>query len=206
MARIYQKNGQIAKKLGKIKELGLYPLRVSGNDPCQATIDHRRGQSHDACGGRGRGCRSDMSYRLGLVRFDAARPVSTQRGEVSKTMAKKAATPAAKAAKPATKADVISALAEKTNLGKKEVGGVIAALSDLVAKELGKKGPGIFVLPGLLKLKVVRKPATKAKQGVNPFTKEPMTIKAKPGRNVVLRGAPEVPQGTRLSAGLPVRD
>ena len=56
---------------------------------------------------------------------------------------------------------------------------------DLVAKELGKKGPGIFVLPGLLKLKVVRKPATKAKQGVNPFTKEPMTIKAKPARNVV---------------------
>jgi nucleoid DNA-binding protein len=55
----------------------------------------------------------------------------------------------------------------------------------LIAKELGKKGPGQFVVPGLLKLKVVRKDATKAKQGINPFTKEPMTIKAKPARNVV---------------------
>ena len=59
------------------------------------------------------------------------------------------------------------------------------AMSELIAKELGKKGPGQFVIPGLLKLKVVRKPATKAKQGINPFTKEPMTVKAKPARNVV---------------------
>jgi hypothetical protein len=58
-------------------------------------------------------------------------------------------------------------------------------MTDLVGRELSKKGPGQFVVPGLLKLKVVRKPATKAKQGVNPFTKEPMTIKAKPARNVV---------------------
>ena len=55
----------------------------------------------------------------------------------------------------------------------------------LIAKELGKKGPGQFVVPGLLKLKVVRKPATKARPGTNPFTGEPMTIQAKPARNVV---------------------
>ena len=54
------------------------------------------------------------------------------------------------------------------------------ALTELIGNELGKKGPGLFVIPGLLKLKVVRKPATKAKQGINPFTKEPMTVKAKP--------------------------
>jgi nucleoid DNA-binding protein len=87
--------------------------------------------------------------------------------------------------KPAKTGEVYSALAEKTGLGKKEISGVFAALSDLVARELGKKGPGQFVLPGLLKLKVIRKPATKAKQGVNPFTKEPMMIQAKPARNVV---------------------
>jgi nucleoid DNA-binding protein len=87
--------------------------------------------------------------------------------------------------KSATKAEVYAALAEKTGLSKKDVAGVFAAMSDLISKELGKKGPGVFVVPGLLKLKVVRKPATKAKQGVNPFTKEPMTIKAKPARNVV---------------------
>ena len=55
------------------------------------------------------------------------------------------------------------------------------ALTELIGSELGKKGPGLFQIPGLLKLKVVRKPATKAKQGINPFTKEPMTYKAKPG-------------------------
>jgi nucleoid DNA-binding protein len=82
-------------------------------------------------------------------------------------------------AKPATKAEIF------TTLAKKDVVQVFDALGELIAKELGKKGPGQFVVPGLLKLKVVRKPATKAKQGVNPFTKEPMTIKAKPARNVV---------------------
>ncbi len=94
------------------------------------------------------------------------------------------AEPASKA-KPATKAEIYTALADKTGIAKKEVSAIFDALSELIAKELGKKGPGQFVVPGLLKLKVVRKPATKAKQGVNPFTKEPMTIKAKPARNVV---------------------
>jgi nucleoid DNA-binding protein len=114
-------------------------------------------------------------------------------------MAKKAAKAAPKAAekpavekaeksaapKPATKAEVYSALAEKTGLAKKDVASLFDAMSELIARELGKKGPGVFVVPGLLKLRVVRKPATKAKQGVNPFTKEPMTIKAKPARNSV---------------------
>ena len=93
--------------------------------------------------------------------------------------------PVAKTVKSATKAEIYSALAEKTGLGKKDISKVFGALSELIAKELGKKGPGLFVVPGLLKLKVVRKPASKAKQGINPFTKEPMTIKAKPARNVV---------------------
>jgi nucleoid DNA-binding protein len=70
-------------------------------------------------------------------------------------------------------------------VGKKEIAGVFAALGELIGRELGKKGPGQFVIPGLLKLKVVRKPATKAKPGRNPFTGEAITIKAKPARNVV---------------------
>jgi nucleoid DNA-binding protein len=99
--------------------------------------------------------------------------------------ADKAVAKSAPASKPATKVEVYSALAEKTGLSKKEIASVFAAMSELITKELGKKGPGQFVVPGLLKLKVVRKPATKAKQGINPFTKEPMTVKAKPARNVV---------------------
>jgi nucleoid DNA-binding protein len=110
-------------------------------------------------------------------------------------MAKKAAKPSAAkpaassekttAAKAATKAEIYSTLSEKSGLSKKEVASVFAALSEVVGLDLGKKGPGLFIVPGLLKLKVIRRPATKAKQGVNPFTKEPMTIKAKPARNVV---------------------
>ena len=93
--------------------------------------------------------------------------------------------PAASKAKPASKGEIYTSIAEKSGLGKKEVAKVFDALGELIGKELGKKGPGQFVIPGLLKLKVVRKPATKAKQGINPFTKEPLTIKAKPARNVV---------------------
>src|SRR5947209_10220070 len=105
-------------------------------------------------------------------------------------MAKKSAAPKAGSsssgrAKGATKAEIYGEIAEKAGLSKKDVSKVFDGLSELIGKELGKKGPGLFVVPGLLKLKVVRKPATKAKQGINPFTKEPMTIKAKPARNVV---------------------
>lgn len=106
-------------------------------------------------------------------------------------MAKKAATTgdATKAAgapgKPATKGEVYTRLATKTGLTKKQVSTVFEALSELIGSELGKKGPKSFVVPGLLKLRVIHKPATKAKQGINPFTKQPMTYKAKPARNVV---------------------
>jgi len=99
--------------------------------------------------------------------------------------APKAAAASATKAKPATKAEIFTALSEKSGLGKKDVAKVFEALSELISKELGKKGPGQFVVPGLLKLKVVRKDATKAKPGFNPITKEPIMIKAKPARNVV---------------------
>jgi nucleoid DNA-binding protein len=107
---------------------------------------------------------------------------------MAKKAASKASAPAkssAGRAKAATRAEIYTTLAEKTGLSKKEIGNVFNAMSDLIAKELGKKGPGLFIVPGLLKLKVVHKEATKAKPGINPFTKEPMMIKAKPARRVV---------------------
>jgi nucleoid DNA-binding protein len=110
-------------------------------------------------------------------------------------MAKKAATKTAEhkagassggsSKKPATKGEVYAKLASKSHLTKKQVSNVFEAINELIGGELGKKGPGVFVIPGLLKLKVVRKEATKAKQGINPFTKAPMIYKAKPARNVV---------------------
>ena len=60
---------------------------------------------------------------------------------------------------------------------------VIEAVAAIGHKELKKSGA--FVVPGLAKFIVVKKPATKARQGINPFTKEPTTFKAKPARKIV---------------------
>ena len=67
---------------------------------------------------------------------------------------------------------------------KKEVGSVFDSLGTLIKRDL-KRGPGVYTVPGLMKVKVVRKPATKARLGINPFTGEEMMFKAKPARNVV---------------------
>lgn len=112
----------------------------------------------------------------------AAEPKAAPAPAAKGDKAEKAAAPRPKAA---TKADIYGAIAEKTNLSKRDVASVFEAMSEMIGRDLGKKGPGLFQIPGLVKLKVVRKDATKAKQGINPFTKEPMTIKAKPARNVI---------------------
>ena len=88
-------------------------------------------------------------------------------------------------AKPATKSATFQKLAEATNLTRKQVAAFFDELTALIKNELGKKGPGIFNLPGLVKIKRVEKPATKARPGKNPRTGEPMMIKAKPKRTVV---------------------
>jgi nucleoid DNA-binding protein len=89
------------------------------------------------------------------------------------------------AIKAATKGEVFTKLSAKTGLTKKQVATVFDALHELISNELGKKGPGLFQIPGLIKMKVVRKEATKAKQAINPFTKQMQMYKAKPARNVV---------------------
>jgi nucleoid DNA-binding protein len=83
-----------------------------------------------------------------------------------------------------TKSAVQQEVAKTTGLTRAQVGQVFDALAALIKREL-RKGPGIFTLPGLVKLRVHRKPATKAHPGINPFTKQPTMIKAKPARNVV---------------------
>lgn len=79
-----------------------------------------------------------------------------------------------------TKSQIIAAVAESSGLDKKAVNSVLDALMDLVKAQLGSSGPGEIVLPGLVKLKAKATAATQDRQGVNPFTKEPMTIKGKP--------------------------
>lgn len=102
----------------------------------------------------------------------------------TKKPAKKASAPKV-FKEPASKSAIISSIAESTNLSRKDVTAVMTELSSVIEGHLKKNGAGIFTLPGLLKMKVVRKPATKARMGVNPFTGEQMMFKAKPARNVV---------------------
>ena len=84
------------------------------------------------------------------------------------------------AGKRLTKAQVVTELANATDLDKKSINRVFEALQQLIRKQLTGRGPGEFVVPGLIKLGVAKKPATKERQGINPFTKEPITIPAKP--------------------------
>jgi nucleoid DNA-binding protein len=89
------------------------------------------------------------------------------------------------AKKPMNKTEILAALSEVTGLSKQQVGGLFDELAKLIGKNLGNDGPGTFVIPGLLQIKVVRKPATEEHKGINPFTKQEMIIKAKPAKNVV---------------------
>ena len=82
-----------------------------------------------------------------------------------------------------TKSQLIEKIAETTELTKKDVKGVLENLATLGYKELKKNG--VFLVPGFAKFVVIKKPATKARKGTNPFTGEPMTFKAKPARKIV---------------------
>src|SRR3954447_16562400 len=92
---------------------------------------------------------------------------------------------AAAAAKAPTKSEVLGRIAEKTELSRKQVSSVFDELANEIKNALGKKGPGLFVVPGLMKINLIQKPATKARKGINPFTKEEQMFKAKPARKVV---------------------
>ena len=82
-----------------------------------------------------------------------------------------------------SKSQLIEKIATTTEVSKKEVKGVMEALVDVGHKELKKNG--VFLVPGFAKFVVVKKPATKARKGINPFTKEPTIFKAKPARKLV---------------------
>ena len=82
-----------------------------------------------------------------------------------------------------TKSEILNAIAKDTKLSRKQVSSVFDSLNGVIKKSL--RGNGLFTMPGLLKLKVVKKPATKERVGTNPFTGEKMTFKAKPASKKV---------------------
>ncbi|MDH5360109.1 MAG: HU family DNA-binding protein [Gammaproteobacteria bacterium] len=126
--------------------------------------------------------------------------MATKKKAAKKKAAKKKVVTAVKRVKaikePMTKSALYANIAEMTELKKKDIDAVFSALAEIAEGHLKKGGAGVFTLPGLLKMKVVRKPATKARKGINPFTGEETMFKAKPARNVVkilpLKGAKEM--------------
>lgn len=116
----------------------------------------------------------------------AAPKAAAKKAPAPKAAAKKA--PAVKAApavvKPIAerqnKTQMLQQIADATELSKKQVQAVLDELTNIIEGHVKKKGVGEFVLPGLLKITTVKKPATKARKGINPFTKEEVTFKAKP--------------------------
>lgn len=107
--------------------------------------------------------------KLKLVKT-AKPPVAVGKGPVSKGF---------------SKSELLMTIAAMTDLSKKEVTNVLDSFVAVIERHIKKGAVGNFIFPGVLKLAVIRKPATKERKGTNPFTGEPAVFKAKPARNVV---------------------
>ena len=84
-----------------------------------------------------------------------------------------------------TKTQIVEHIAEETELTKAQVNSVLESLGGVINLHIKKRSAGEFVLPGILKITTVSKPAVKARKGINPFTKEEQMFKAKPATTVV---------------------
>ncbi|MDG1013070.1 HU family DNA-binding protein [Luminiphilus sp. nBUS_16] len=127
--------------------------------------------------------------------------MATKKAAAKKAPAKKKAAakkapakkPAAKAA-PAkvkaistkmTKTQIVGTIADNTGLTKKQVSDVMQQMDALIEGSIKKRGAGEFTIPGMMKITTVRKPAVKARKGINPFTGEETMFKAKPASTAV---------------------
>ncbi len=84
-----------------------------------------------------------------------------------------------------SKTQILEEIASNTGLTRKQVSSVLDSLTGVIEAHVNKRAVGEFVLPGLLKISTVRKPAVKARKGISPFTKEEVVFKAKPATTVV---------------------
>ncbi|HAG97178.1 MAG: integration host factor [Pseudomonadales bacterium] len=123
------------------------------------------------------------------VKKAAAKKAPAKKAPAKKAAVKKAAAPAARkvtAAKEAmTKTQILNTISENTELSRKQVQSVLDELGVLIESHVKPRAVGNFTIPGLMKIMVTRKPATKARKGINPFTGEETVFKAKPARNVI---------------------
>jgi nucleoid DNA-binding protein len=123
-----------------------------------------------------------MATRKAAAKKKAPAKKAAKKAPARKAAAKKAAP---KKAAPAlkdkmTKSQMVGNIADSTGLSKKQVGEVFAELETLIERSIKKRSVGEFTLPGLMKITTVKKPARKARKGINPFTGEETIFKAKP--------------------------
>jgi nucleoid DNA-binding protein len=111
-----------------------------------------------------------------MVAKATGKKTASKKGSTRKTTALK---------KPMTKTEMLNEIAQNTELTKKQVSAVFDELAVLMERHIKKRAPGQFTFPGLFKIEVKTKPATKARKGINPFTKEEVVFKAKPARRAV---------------------
>jgi nucleoid DNA-binding protein len=118
-----------------------------------------------------------------------AKKTAARKATAKKTPAKAAPAKAAKITaakdKPRTKSEVLATISDHVGISKKEAAQVFEVMGTMIEADLKKGACGVFNVPGMMKVMVQRKPATKARKGINPFTGEETVFKAKPARNVV---------------------
>ncbi|MAR91239.1 MAG: HU family DNA-binding protein [Pseudomonadota bacterium] len=112
----------------------------------------------------------------------AAKKAPAKKATTAKATAPRKVTAAKEAM---TKTQILNTIAENTDLSRKQVQSVLDELGVLIESHVKPRAVGSFTLPGLMKIMVTRKPATRARKGINPFTGEETVFKAKPARNVV---------------------
>lgn len=118
----------------------------------------------------------------------AVKRATTKRAASSASAAKKASGPISVGRKAFSKSQFVTTISEHAGVGRKDVVAVLEVISKIIGAHIQKSGPEAFSWPGLFKMQVVKKPATKARQGINPFTGESMLFKAKPAsRRVKIR-------------------
>lgn len=118
------------------------------------------------------------------TKTNAKKATAKIKSSASKTAAVKKKTLKA-ITEPMTKTQIMTEIAESSELNRKQVQAVFDSLSDIMERHIKKRAAGQFTLPGLMKITVQKKPATKARKGINPFTGEETIFKAKPAKNVV---------------------
>jgi nucleoid DNA-binding protein len=114
--------------------------------------------------------------------------------KTTKRAAKKKVTARARTAAPRVKAatakqskmEILQAIADDTGMTRKDVSAVFTSLATMIRRHMMRRGSGEIAIPEIgLKIRKVRRAPTKKRQGINPFTGEPLVIAAKPARNVI---------------------